>query len=101
MNRPSRIFNIIIIKRDERNCDLHNLYKIMREIKKRKKRRNNNTTGARKEISFVKKINFADLKKYTLIGNEKYIYIKIHGIVDFFISSARSYSVRRFSSSPL
>lgn len=34
MNRPSRIFNIIIIKRDERNCDLHNLYKIMREIKK-------------------------------------------------------------------
>lgn len=48
MNRPSRIFNIIIIKRDERNCDLHNLYKIYA----RDKKRNNNTTGARKEISF-------------------------------------------------
>lgn len=60
MNRPSRIFNIIIIKRDERNCDLHNLYEIMREIKKKR-----NIIGARKEISFVKKINFADLKKYT------------------------------------
>lgn len=34
MNRPSRIFNIIIIKRDERNCDLHNLYKIYARDKK-------------------------------------------------------------------
>lgn len=60
MNRRSRIFDIIIIKRDERNCDLHNLYKIMREIKKKKKI---NTTGTQKEISFVEKINFNDLKK--------------------------------------
>lgn len=32
----------------------------MREIKKKKKI---NTTGAQKEISFVEKINFNDLKK--------------------------------------